>query len=425
MLGRLHLVLLPLALLLFIMGIARLFELRFSRGDVYPPYSSLRSDPLGAKALFKGLQRSGLHEPECFIEASAKLGDGDNSTLLLLGTQPGALDYLPVGERAILERYLHTGGQIVISLHPYLKSPYRDELREKYYSDDPDHPHKKRDEKTDRKKRQRILHESLSDAWGISFYWPTNGAGLNPEPGAVPPAVRAFRDSPLPATLPWHSLTRIQIEEPDDWEVLYRSDGAPVVARRRFGPGSVIVLTDSWVFSNEALRDGRKTALLSWFFNGRTRVLFDETHLGVQESEGVATLARKYRLHGLAMGLAVLTALFIWRSALSLVPPRDDLAVSGGAVTGRHSQDGFVNLVRRSVRPSALLATCFAEWRPLQTGPAHRTEAVAAALGEVANKRSPQDLVNRYRAAFRALKSPAAPRPKTVSNETPGSNSHV
>ena len=34
-------------------GLLHLFALRFAQGDVYPPYSSLRSDPLGKKALYE------------------------------------------------------------------------------------------------------------------------------------------------------------------------------------------------------------------------------------------------------------------------------------------------------------------------------------------------------------------------------------
>src|SRR5690242_6328937 len=45
----------------FVFGIVQLFDLRFDVGDVYPPYSSLRSDPLGTMALFESLGRmSGL-----------------------------------------------------------------------------------------------------------------------------------------------------------------------------------------------------------------------------------------------------------------------------------------------------------------------------------------------------------------------------
>ena len=41
----------------FAFGIFRLFEFRFEAGDVYPPYSSLRSDPLGAMALYESLEK--------------------------------------------------------------------------------------------------------------------------------------------------------------------------------------------------------------------------------------------------------------------------------------------------------------------------------------------------------------------------------
>ncbi len=43
------------ALALFGWGILHLFELRFSGGDVYPPYSTLRKDPLGAAAFHDAL----------------------------------------------------------------------------------------------------------------------------------------------------------------------------------------------------------------------------------------------------------------------------------------------------------------------------------------------------------------------------------
>ena len=47
-----------LALLLaaaLVSGVAQLFALRLEHGDVYPPYSTLRTDPLGAKAFYEAL----------------------------------------------------------------------------------------------------------------------------------------------------------------------------------------------------------------------------------------------------------------------------------------------------------------------------------------------------------------------------------
>ena len=39
----------------FAFGIVQLFKLRFEVGDIYPAYSSLRSDPLGVMAFYESL----------------------------------------------------------------------------------------------------------------------------------------------------------------------------------------------------------------------------------------------------------------------------------------------------------------------------------------------------------------------------------
>jgi len=39
----------------FCYGLWKLYELRFAAGDIYPPYSSLRADPMGSKALYESI----------------------------------------------------------------------------------------------------------------------------------------------------------------------------------------------------------------------------------------------------------------------------------------------------------------------------------------------------------------------------------
>ena len=48
--------LLPALIVVFGAGVIRLFQLRFEAGDVYPPYSSYRADPLGTRALYQSLE---------------------------------------------------------------------------------------------------------------------------------------------------------------------------------------------------------------------------------------------------------------------------------------------------------------------------------------------------------------------------------
>ena len=53
--NRLSLILLGLVAAGFALGVIHLFNLRLETGDNYPPYSSLRADPLGSKAICESL----------------------------------------------------------------------------------------------------------------------------------------------------------------------------------------------------------------------------------------------------------------------------------------------------------------------------------------------------------------------------------
>ena len=63
-----------LAFVGFAAGLVHLFHLRFESGDNYPPYSSLRADPLGTKALFESLEP--LVETRRHLQTLSKLSDG-------------------------------------------------------------------------------------------------------------------------------------------------------------------------------------------------------------------------------------------------------------------------------------------------------------------------------------------------------------
>src|SRR5213075_1763299 len=126
---------------------------------------------------------------------------------------------------------------------------------------------------------------------------------------------------------------------------------------RKFGSGSLVLSADSFFVSNDALRNERHPKLLAWLAAPNTTVLFDETHLGVLETPGLAALVRKYRLHGLVVGLALLAGLFVWKNTTSFVPAYDEDIVEtrNDAVAGRDSAAGFVNLLRRGISSSEVL----------------------------------------------------------------------
>src|SRR4029079_9243626 len=101
-------------------------------------------------------------------------------------------------------------------------------------------------------------------------------------------------DLALPETVAWHggiAFTNL----PSSWKVVYSRMGQPVVIERKFGTGTVVMATDSYFLSNEALLKDRHADLLSWGSGTGKLVVFGEAHLGVVDKPGIAALVRKYR----------------------------------------------------------------------------------------------------------------------------------
>jgi hypothetical protein len=195
------------------------------------------------------------------------------------------------------------------------------------------------------------------------------------------------------------------------WRVIYSRGKSPVVIERTFGRGTVVMATDSYFLSNEAMWKARHPELLAWLIGAGEHVVFDEAHLGVTESSGVAVLMRKYRLHGVIAGLVLLAGLFVWKNSVSLVPPQT-LAAKDRFVAGKDSAAGFVNLLRRNIPPREILEVCFTEWtKSFSARGAYRISSVdqAQMVMEAERNRAARDrnAVRAYQEICRALKSRA------------------
>src|SRR5713101_8912577 len=85
----------------FGIGIVELFLLRFSAGDVYPPYSSLRADPSGTRALYESLEKI----PGATVARHLKplsLLEGAEGIVFYTGASP---DMLRLANKKGLERF--------------------------------------------------------------------------------------------------------------------------------------------------------------------------------------------------------------------------------------------------------------------------------------------------------------------------------
>jgi hypothetical protein len=307
----------------FALGVLYLFNRRFSGGDAYPAYSTLRSDPAGAEVIFESLSRlPGVTVARSYLPLD-RVADRD-STVLLLGLEPYNFAMQPASEAHALEEFAQRGNRLVVGM------------------------------------AEAVGHEPprpapLEKLWGVRF-----GLDFDKE-----------------------GHGNLYFAEAQNWEIVQRTGARPAVIERAFGKGTVVLVADGRLFANQSVADAKQTALLARIIGAHTRIVFDEAHFGIVESGSVVALARRFRLHGLALGLAIVAMLFIWKNASSFPPvssvPREE------KVFGRTSVAGLVTLLRRHIAPDRLAAACRQEWlksHARDTSPARRAQ-VEAALREI------------------------------------------
>ena len=383
-----------LALLLggaFVYGIAQLFLLRYATGDIYPPYSSLRTDPLGTKALAAALDELPGVEVRRNFKPLPRLQAGRPVTLIYTGVPHRA--FWTEQELAAFDGLIARGSRAVFTFSPIAHTPRareerrvedseRDKKKEKIENRPPDkkkaQPPKKKEaakkaatpapdakepgdkngeEEAEQSRQTLISFATVAKRWGVAFAY-------LPEEEEAFPRRRAHLEpgGDLEPQLSWHTALHFRDLKPQ-WTVLYRCATQPVVIERRYGDGSLVLVADSFLLSNEALRRERHPRLLARLFAGPPLVIFDEESRGLRDDPGIASLARKYQLHGVVAGLFLLAGLFVWKNMVRFLPAYDSQAATGDVIAGKESGEGFINLLRRSLRPSAMLETCVAEWR--------------------------------------------------------------
>jgi hypothetical protein len=293
-----------------------------------------------------------------------------------------------------LEAFVRGGGRLVVTLYPELNKP-----RGFVSGTGTNRPVFKNPLRDDDDSRPPPLN--LREKWGFGMeHIPTTREGRL----FSPVTASRIHPAPLPARVSWHSslvFTNLDFS----WRVIYARGTDPVMIEKEYGAGSIVLATDSYFVSNEAMRKERDPDLLTWLPGNSREVIFDETHLGVMESAGVAILARRYKLHGGVIALLVLAALFIWRNSVSFVPRTDEQKLSS-PVLGRESAAGFQNLLRRSIAPKDLLQTSLDEWH--KTGrldgrhTASRREKIRAVV-EAYNAAEKPNIVDTYREIVRIL----------------------
>jgi uncharacterized protein DUF4350 len=403
-------------LALMALGFAYLYSLRIERGDVFPAYSSLRSDPLGTRALYDSLEELPGIRIDRRFQPLKDLAAGSPRTILVAGMSPSQWTALSGRDFAALDGAVRSGSRLVLALQADfagdkksridddddedLPPSDKEKVKEKENADPSKMkkpPAPPRDPPAPRARRDFVIPAAgdidasvdLKRLWGIDLQ---KLARINYDKGA---ALEASSPRDLPAKLRWESDSYFNVSTGAPWRVIYRSLGKPVVLEAQFGRGTIVVAADSYLLSNEGLLNDRSTHLLSWLIGPNDRVEFDESHLGVIEDVGIAALGRRYGLAYAAGTLLLLAVLFIWKRTALFVPPLDEEA--GAALDCSHTA-ALEALLLRSVPAAELISACANEWRA--TAPALSKSRLEAVLGAVGRDKSTEA----YNAAVRALR---------------------
>ena len=408
---KLSIALLVACAVAFVLGIGELFKLRFESGDVYPPYSTLRTDPLGASAFYEGLQQMPGITASRDLSANEELPDTPNTAYLHLAGDSDEWEDMPKTTFQEADGFVRRGGRLVIAFYPEpVRSAFRFGARTNSLGTNSFRFRQGRlvppSTNSDNGEEPTV---SLTEKWGVDFE--VRNLKESATGSYEPVEVLNANISSLPPSLDWHT-GQIFTNVSPAWRVIYARGADPVMIERQFGRGSVVLSTDSYFVSNEAMEKDRHADLLAWLVGSNQRVIFDEAHLGIVEKPGVATLVRKYQLHGFMLALLFLAGLFIWKNSTPLAPAFIDRDTSD-FVTGKDSAAGFVNLLRRNVPYREVLHVCLTEWRKSRLDAKFSAARMARAQGVIdeENSRPPRehDPVRTYHAICQALNERPAP----------------
>jgi|SRR5579871_93333 len=325
----------------FAYGLVLLFQWRFDAGDVYPRYSSLRTDPLGTRALFEsfaaipGISVTRNYRPLARLKSAG-------ATIFFLGVEMDVLMNGDLGDLEDLAKVPKSGARLVVGLLPVLDAPTAG-------------PPPKFELKP----------------WGVTL-------------------MLARPDPKRRANLLYFVPTK-------DWRVIHSAGDHATLIERAFGNGTLVLTADGYPMSNQALLYDRDVKLLSWFAGSNRLLVFDESHLGVAETGSVAELGRRYRLQAFAAVLLLLALLFIWKSSAPLVPP-----LAGSFPPPVSPSSGMPPyLLRRAMPPAQVISACLEEWRKsLSLGPRYSSVRLQR-VEEIAS--AEPDPVKAYRAIGHAL----------------------
>lgn len=334
---------------LFCLLMTNLFLLRFKAGDIYPPYSSLRSDPLGTKALFIAMKKLDAVIVRRNFQPVRLLESTDKTCFFFMGVPTGKHHVISREEYNRIKQLIDKGNRLVIALRPVNPESFSRSS-----------PEKEKQTGTNSEKQENNDLEKKIDlfkAMGLTIRHEKS----KPAPVSARPV---FQPLPPGSTKPVFWPMTLWFETGPTWDPILSIGGKPVIIEKKWANGSVVMLADSYLFSNESLKKHDHSQILAWLPKDKNHIVFDEYHLGIRQQAGVSTLIRKYDLFGILGLIAIFMILFVWKNTTSLVPADDQHSMRPlPGDEGEHPVPGMVYLLRQHIHKSDLIGQCIAAWK--------------------------------------------------------------
>jgi len=382
----------PLVLLvtlaLFGWAMLELFQNRFESGDLYPMGSSYRSDALGTRAIADAISEGLPRDVERYRGRKGQLAKATNATILV-----SQLSFwqLVAKKDPLIEELTQAaigGARVIVALSDRESAT----CRKTYCNEESPtrcHANPSQLELADSKvKPQSSAKPQPSEApvpavapagsrvpvkeaeadygcgdaalgtWGFDI-------GGTRDLKVFAATLQTQKPSKLPKAAPLHSPAKF-IQLSPEFEIIYARGNDPVIIERSLGKGSLVLMSEGYLLSNEAQRDARFPELLLWLLGANSRVIFEESHLGVMEPRGVMTLMRELKLQGFLIGVSVFALLFAWQRLKPLSPHK----LRRRAKIGNQSvgDSTLLALLRRSLTPKLALHACIEEAKLAKIG---------------------------------------------------------
>lgn len=303
----------------FLWGVVRLFNRQFAAGELYPEFSTLRTDRMGTRLLYESLGKlTGITVERNFLPMEFLPRDG--ATLVMLGVKPMQVNWNDGLLLQSVDKIAARGNRVVLAM-------YLDPDGEPLKQEDLD-----RKETVQAKGKRKVETPPLGSMWKVRLR-------LDLDPKTHHP---------------------LYFDQADGWRVREAAGTKMLAIEQDSGRGSVLLMAESAEFTNGSTVDLDRLADICGALGPNRRIVFDEQHLGIAESGSIVGMVRQFRLMGLAFGLALCAALFIWKNAAGFPPPAASRTVD--RFSGRTSHAGLVTLLKRHIPPGDLAAVCWKEW---------------------------------------------------------------